>query len=118
MNITEVDLLDYVFRYKADLGLTAKDVDNEELLDFARWLLPQLLNKHDVLSWISVDEQLPDLDTRCLIVESDGNIQICNYCRSIWNYPKNSVGFLDEQDEQPSMCYPTHWMPLPRVPSA
>ena len=66
--------------------------------------------------WISVDEKYPDLNTRCLTVEADGNIQICNYCKSFWNYPINSIGFADEQDEQPSMCYPTHWMPLPKPP--
>ncbi len=68
--------------------------------------------------WISVDDKLPELGTRCLIVESDGFIEICNYCKSFWNHPRNSVGFLNEQDEQPSMCHPTHWMPLPEPPAA
>ena len=41
MNITEAEVIDLVFRYKAEHGLTAKDVDNEELCNFARWLYSQ-----------------------------------------------------------------------------
>lgn len=41
MNITEVDLLTMIFRYKDEHGLTAKDINTEELSTFARWLLSQ-----------------------------------------------------------------------------
>lgn len=68
------------------------------------------------MEWINVKDRMPDIGTRCLIFEPDGTILICNYCKSIWNNPRNSIGFLDEQDEQPSMCYPTHWMPMPEPP--
>lgn len=66
--------------------------------------------------WIGINDRMPELGTRCLIVESDGNIEICNYEKSFWNHPENSIGFLNEQDEQPSMCYPTHWQSLPEKP--
>lgn len=68
------------------------------------------------MKWISINDKLPELNSRVLIIESDGTIEICNYCKSYWNYHKNSIGFLNEQDEQPSMCFPTHWMPLPNKP--
>ena len=91
---------------------------NNEQADDNSHVSPSNANAVLAAGWIPVGEKLPDLDTRCLIVEADGNIQICNYCKSFWNYPRNSIGFLDEQDEQPSMCSPTHWMPLPDVASA
>lgn len=64
--------------------------------------------------WIPLAEKKPAYNSRVLIVERDGNIVICNYVKSSWTY--NNWEFLDEQDEQPGICYPTHWMELPEPP--
>lgn len=72
------------------------------------------------MKWISVKDKLPELDSRVLVIDEDGEVQICNYCKSYWNNPKlkrkNGIGFLDESDEQPRTLYPAYWMPLPFPP--
>ncbi len=58
MKYSEVELIDTVFRYKDEHGLTAKDVDNEELLNFARWFLPQLLQQTQCTAMLEFLEQM------------------------------------------------------------
>ncbi len=67
------------------------------------------------MSWISIKDKLPELNQRIIIYE-DGFIEICKYkFEPVWGNKKRA-SFIDEQDEQPSECFPTHWMPLPELP--
>lgn len=63
--------------------------------------------------WISVNERLPDKEHRVLIWEG-GSCEICSYTSNYWT--RNKYDFLDEQDEQPTTCIPSHWQPLPSQP--
>lgn len=67
------------------------------------------------MEWINIKLKLPDLNDRVLTIDIDGFVQICSYLLTVWTNPYSAV-FMDEQDEQPSVCYPTHWMRLPDPP--
>jgi hypothetical protein len=68
--------------------------------------------------WISVADRLPEENERVLTYEpsTDGTvcIEICNYVKNYFTGDK--LGFIDEQDEQPSQVFPSHWQPLPNPP--
>jgi hypothetical protein len=74
--------------------------------------------------WISIENSLPEKDQRVLCVESyicnqkgdiEYNIQIATYSK--YRRANKKYNFCDEQDEQPSILNPTHWMPLPEPPN-
>ena len=89
---------------------------DDNLMDFEDF--EQAIADYEKSKWVSVDERLPEVGSRCLTLESDGTIEICKYRSSYHSYPiKNAVCFEDEQDEQPSQVYATHWQPLPTTPN-
>lgn len=65
------------------------------------------------MEWISVEERLPNKEEFVLIFDQ-GHICLCEYTKNNWTYGK--WGFLDDQDEQPEVWFPSHWMPLPDPP--
>jgi hypothetical protein len=67
----ESQLLDLVFKYKSEHGLTAKDVDNEGLLNFLRWLIDSKKNK-SIIVW--EDGSYKEVENKsCWEFESDEN---------------------------------------------
>lgn len=68
--------------------------------------------------WISVNDRLPEVGSRVLVFEQGGFIQICNYGHHYYNGKPKVLAFHDEADEQPSICNPTHWQPLPIAPQS
>lgn len=64
--------------------------------------------------WRDCEKEMPEKESRILVVEKDGTITICNYISNYWT--GNKYDFLDEQDEQPGICFPVGWMPLPPPP--
>ena len=74
------------------------------------------------MEWISVNDRLPEIGERCLVVDYGPYITICQYRNDIIQQRGEKyikvTGFQDEQDEQPSQVYPHHWMPLPEPPTS
>ncbi len=93
--------------FAADTTLTFDDLKH---------LLPAAVPVTD--GWISVKDRLPELGSRVLVVEQGGLIQICNYGKQYYNGKSSVLAFHDEADEQPSICNPTHWQPLPPAPQS
>lgn len=94
--------------YNPDAGYF---INKQDFITVVQELLPK---------WINVKDRLPKLNTRCLCIEADREPQMATYCKSFWintRAKEYEVGFLDEQDEQPSSLTPTHWMPLPTPPN-
>jgi hypothetical protein len=67
--------------------------------------------KQWVSEWIDVKDRLPELNQRILISEyEECLVTIANYkIDKVWGDKKGNPCFVDEQDEQPGRCYPTHW---------
>jgi len=65
------------------------------------------------MKWISVNESLPELDTRVIAIDSSGWAEVVNYGIR----DKDTIGF----DLGSGCCCrylqePTHWMPIPKGP--
>jgi len=69
------------------------------------------------MEWISVKDRLPEPETEVLIYEPEF-IQVSLYSFTGPYGRKQKIPvFNDNDDEQPSTFFPTHWMPLPSPPS-
>ena len=55
--------------------------------------------------WISVNEQLPEIDVR-VIAYYDGDYEFLLFNGDFWTRKAWPVGYI-----------PTHWMPLPSAPN-
>lgn len=65
--------------------------------------------------WVSVEERLPNQGDRVLILEHDGYVGMSQYAKK--DFGSRKCVFHDEADEQPGTYNPTHWQPLPPIPS-
>jgi hypothetical protein len=70
-------------------------------------------------NWISVKDSLPEENSRVLVIESDGHIEIAQYRKErVFSYSNRVNGtdylvFMSEQDEQPYELTPTHYHLIP-----
>jgi hypothetical protein len=68
------------------------------------------------MKWISIKDKLPELKTRCLVMDEYGFIDIAIFRDDILISKRGRyirvTGFQDEQDEQPGQIYPDFWLPL------
>jgi hypothetical protein len=61
MNITYADLEKMMVSYEDEFYMKFNKREKHFMLSFAEWLLPQLLNKHDVMRWMEFEKQMPNL---------------------------------------------------------